>query len=130
MNSRFEFLGNTAIGQYIPRDSLIHCLDPRARMLIYLALFTGVVFTPRISGLFLGLGMVLLLYILAKIPVKPGWQSFKRAAIFIDISSPSNYFRTITHTDVILGNVVGIIVTQRSFQRRHAFSEVFILIFY
>jgi len=75
MNSRFEFLGNTTIGQYIPRDSLIHRLDPRARLLIYLALFTGIVFTPRFSGLLLGLGIVLFLYILAKIPAKPGWQS-------------------------------------------------------
>ena len=131
MNSRFEFLGNTAIGQYIPRDSLIHCLDPRARLLIYLALFTGVVFTPRISGLFLGLGMVLLLYILAKIPVKPGWQSFKRALPFLLILAVLQIILgTITHTDVILGNVVGIIVTQRAaFNAGMLLTRFFILIF-
>jgi energy-coupling factor transport system permease protein len=59
MSSRFEFLGSTAIGQYIPRQSWIHRCDPRARLLAYLALFVGVVFTRDFVGLVIGLGCVL-----------------------------------------------------------------------
>lgn len=83
MSSRFEFLGNLGLGQYVPRPSWFHQRDPRARLLVFLFLFVGLVFTSRLWALGLGLGWVLGLYALAQLPLKPVWQSLKRALIFI-----------------------------------------------
>lgn len=115
MSSRFEFLGNTAIGQYIPRESFLHRRDPRARLLAYGALFFGVVFSPRFSGLVLGLFCVLLIYLIAKIPLRPAWKAAIRAIPFLLILGLLQILLgSRTDTDVIIWNVFGFAVTQRS----------------
>jgi energy-coupling factor transport system permease protein len=83
MSSRFEFLGNTSLGQFIPRDSWFHKRDPRARLLGFIILFTGIIFTPGTWGLFLGFIIILIIYALAKLPVKPTWSGILRALPFI-----------------------------------------------
>jgi energy-coupling factor transport system permease protein len=115
MSSRFEFLGSTAIGQYIPRQSWIHRCDPRARLLAYLALFVGVVFTRDFVGLVIGLGCVLVFYQLAQIPLKPALKGIKRALPFLLILALLQILLGgRTDTDLIITNIFGFGVTQRS----------------
>lgn len=113
MSSRFEFLGSAAIGQYIPRASVVHQRDPRVRLLIYIALLIGLVFTRHFRGLGLGLLVVLLLYWLAKIPLKPAWRGFRRALPFLIILALLQIlFGSHAETDSVLWNIFGFGVTQ------------------
>ena len=115
MSSRFEFLGSTAIGQYIPRQSWIHRRDPRARLLAYLAMFIGVVFTRDFFGLVIGSGCVLVFYLMAQIPLKPAWKGIMRALPFLLILALLQILMGgRTDTDLIVGNILGFGVTQRS----------------
>lgn len=115
MSSQFEFLGNTSIGQYIPRESFFHRRDPRARLLAYAAIFIGVVFTPGFNGLAVGLLCVLLIYLIAQIPLRPAWQAAIRAFPFLLILGLLQILLgSRTDTDVILWDVFGFAVTQRS----------------
>ena len=114
MSSRFEFLGSTAIGQYIPRESFIHHRDPRARLLIYLALFIAVIFTPGFSGLGLGLGIVLLIYWLANIPLMPALRGIKRALPFLLILAVLQIlFGASSATDEVLWRILGVNITRQ-----------------
>ena len=83
MSSQFEFMGSTAIGQYLPRKSWFHQRDPRARLLVFLFVFAALIFTPDFLGLAAGFGVVVLIYIVAKLPVKNTWDGIKRALPFI-----------------------------------------------
>ena len=44
MSSRYEFLGNMVVAQFIPTESWFHKRDPRARLLSFIAIFFSVVF--------------------------------------------------------------------------------------
>ena len=115
MSSRFEFLGSTAIGQYIPRDSVFHRRDPRARLLVFFALFTGMVFTPHFSGLAVGLLIVLVVYLIAQIPLKPALKGIRRALPFLLILGVLQILLgSLTATDVVIWRPLGFAVTQRS----------------
>jgi len=115
MSSRFEFLGSAALGQYIPRESVIHQRDPRVRLLMFLALFIGVVFTRNFIGLGVGLICVVLLYWLAKIPFKPAYRGFRRALPFLIILALLQIlFGSHAETDSVLWNIFGFAVTQRA----------------
>jgi len=83
MSSRFEFLGSTSLGQFIPRDSWFHARDPRARLISFVIVFTALIFTPEIWGLALGIVFVIGLYFLAQLPVKSTLQGIKKALPFI-----------------------------------------------
>ena len=83
MSSRFEFLGSTALGQYIPSESWFHQRDPRARLLSFLFIFIGLIFTPKIWGLIFGFISILLIYLLARVPLKPALKGIRRALPFI-----------------------------------------------
>ena len=83
MSSRFEFLGSTALGQYIPSESWFHQRDPRVRLLSFLFIFIGLIFTPKIWGLIFGFISILLIYLLARVPLKPALKGIRRALPFI-----------------------------------------------
>lgn len=68
--SRFEFLRNVPVGQYMPVDSLLHRLDPRARLLGYAWLVLALTFTFQYRGLLLGIGFGLLGLWLGQIPLR------------------------------------------------------------
>lgn len=115
MSSKYEFLGSTAIGQYIPRDSFFHRLDPRARLLAYVALFMGIVFTPHFCGLALGLLCSLVIFWSANIPLKPVWKGIKRALPFLLILALLQILLgTRLETDQVFANFLGFTVTQRA----------------
>ncbi len=83
MSSKFEFLGNTLLGQYIPRESWIHQRDPRSRLIAFLLIFFSLVFTPDLSGLGLGLVTAVLIYIIARLPFRSTWRNILRAFPFV-----------------------------------------------
>ena len=115
MSSRFDFLGSTAIGQYIPRESFFHARDPRARLLVYIALFIGIVFSRDFVKLGIGLMFILVVFWIAKIPFKPAWRGIKRALPFLLILALLQILLgSRTTTDVIIWNPFGFGVTQRA----------------
>lgn len=67
----FEFLRDITIGQYLPVRSPIHLLDPRAKLLIFLALLAAITFTSSYLGNILLIVVIFSLVALARIP--PGY---------------------------------------------------------
>jgi energy-coupling factor transport system permease protein len=66
--SEFEFMRSVTIGQYLPTGSLLHRLDPRAKLLMVSLLLAGVVLAGSILGLTLALALVLAGIALGRIP--------------------------------------------------------------
>lgn len=66
----FEFLRMVNIGQYLPLQSVLHRLDPRARIIIYFTLIAAATATPNPEGLAIALSLVLLGLLLGRIPLK------------------------------------------------------------
>jgi len=48
--NEFELLRNITIGQYLPVDSYLHRLDPRAKILAAILVIAAVTFTPSLAG--------------------------------------------------------------------------------
>ncbi len=74
--NEFEFLRTMPFGPYLPVDSPLHRLDPRARILMTLILVAVLTVAPNPLGLALGLLVVLIGYRLARAPLAPllrGW---------------------------------------------------------
>jgi len=112
MSSRFEFLGSTAIGQYIPRHTWFHQRDPRARLIAFLFLIAALIFTPDFIGMAIGFGAVVLIYITAKLPVKDTWNGIKHALPFILILGLLQIvFSRPSDPEPVLFRVLGLAVT-------------------
>jgi energy-coupling factor transport system permease protein len=65
----FEFLRFVNIGQYLPTGSVVHRLDPRARLLAGFLLLVAVTAAPRWTGLAVALVVLLAALVVARIPV-------------------------------------------------------------
>jgi energy-coupling factor transport system permease protein len=68
--SEFEFMQRVTIGQYLPTGSVLHRLDPRARIVIFTLLLGALTFTPSGWGLLLGLAVVSAGLLWARIPLR------------------------------------------------------------
>jgi energy-coupling factor transport system permease protein len=68
MSSQFELLRNVTIGQYIPTNSVVHRLDPRAKIISALLLILAVSFTRSIIPVMLMFLVILLIAAVSKIP--------------------------------------------------------------
>lgn len=113
MSSRFEFLGSLGFGQYIPRPSWFHKRDPRARLLALISLFIGLIFSSRLWILGIGLGIVLIIYGLAKLPLKPAWRGVRRSIIFIVLLSLLQvFFYRAGETGAVVWTVFGFPITE------------------
>ena len=66
--SDFEFLDRVTIGQYIPGISLLHRMDPRARLLVALLLLGAATFAPHPAGLGVALLVVMTAITLSGLP--------------------------------------------------------------
>ena len=67
--SEFDFLSRVPLGQYIPTGSIIHRLDPRAKIIIFGALLIAITFTPSYIGLGIGVAVLLIALLFSKVPV-------------------------------------------------------------
>jgi energy-coupling factor transport system permease protein len=114
MSSRYEFLGSTAVGQYIPRESWFHQRDPRARLAVFVFLLTATIFSPNLWGLTLGFGTLLILYLLSILPIKPALDGIKRALPFILILVFLQIlFASPAEGEFILWEWIGIQITEK-----------------
>lgn len=66
----FEFLRMVNIGQYLPLQSTLHRLDPRARIIIYLLIIMAATFTTSALGLGIALAVILAGLGLGRIPLR------------------------------------------------------------
>jgi energy-coupling factor transport system permease protein len=66
----FEFLRTVNIGQYLPLQSVLHRLDPRARILIYFCIIAAATFTQHPIGLVIALVVILLGLWIGRIPLR------------------------------------------------------------
>ncbi len=69
--SEFEFLRDVTIGQYLPTNSPLHRLDPRAKLAMIAALMIGVLLGDSLVGLLVILVVVMGSVVLARVP--PGY---------------------------------------------------------
>jgi len=75
----FEFLRHVTIGQYLPGDSLLYQLDPRAKLVGFLLLIATVAFTPSYLGNAILLTVALILILISQIPVRYALQGLRPA---------------------------------------------------
>jgi energy-coupling factor transport system permease protein len=68
--NEFEFLRNVPVGQYLPTGSIIHRLDPRTKLIIYFALILALTLSTQLSGILLGLIIVMVSIGVARIPYR------------------------------------------------------------
>lgn len=67
--NQFEYLRRVTIGQYLPLDSVIHRLDPRAKILGFTMLILAVTLASDLAGLLAALVLTLLIGLVAKMPI-------------------------------------------------------------
>jgi energy-coupling factor transport system permease protein len=67
--SEFELLRNITIGQYLPAESYLHRMDPRAKIVATLLVVAAVTFTPTLAGNACLLLACLLIVRLGRIPL-------------------------------------------------------------
>lgn len=68
--SEFEFLPSATIGQYIPTGSILHRIDPRAKLVGFGLLMLAITFSTSKIGIGVGLAAVILGVILSRVPLK------------------------------------------------------------
>jgi len=81
--SEFEFLRDLPIGQYIPRDSLVHKLDPRARLVMFGAFVLALTFVPHAAGLVIGLFAGIVGWRLADLQPVSVWKAWRTTFPFL-----------------------------------------------
>ncbi len=68
--TNFEFQRLITIGQYLPTASLIHRLDPRARLLMGGMLLMALTVSTHVGGIMLGIICILGMLALSKVPLR------------------------------------------------------------
>lgn len=79
----FEFLRNITIGQYLPGDSLVHRLDPRAKIMVLLFLVAAITFNISYLANIILLIVSFAYVVLATVPVGYILRGVKPAIPFI-----------------------------------------------
>ncbi len=79
----FDFLRHVTIGQYLPGDSFVYRLDPRAKITMVLLLAVAVTFTGSWTGHLALLGVTIVLIALAHLPFRYLLSGLKPALPFI-----------------------------------------------
>jgi energy-coupling factor transport system permease protein len=69
MSENFELLRNVTIGQYIPTGSVIHRLDPRAKITAMILIMVAFIITNTVGYSLLLTGLVLVIAFLSRIPI-------------------------------------------------------------
>ncbi len=71
----FEFLQRINLGEYVPTGSVVHRLDPRARILSFTALILAITLTKSAWGLVAALALAVAGILIAKIPIRYAYRS-------------------------------------------------------
>lgn len=80
------------IGQYFPGKSLIHRLDPRIKIILTIAYIVMLFLVQGIAGFALSLGLLLAVYLIARIPLKMIFKGLKPVLPLILFTSVLNIF--------------------------------------
>ncbi len=75
----FEFLRNITIGQYLPGDSLIHRLDPRTKISVFLFITAAITFSMSYTGNIILVVVTLSLVLISGIPMRYIFSGLKPA---------------------------------------------------
>lgn len=81
--SQFEFLRNLPVGQYLPIESAVARLDPRARIAGITAIFLGITFSMGLPGLLIGCFSVVAGLVVARIPLRYALRTLSTPLPFI-----------------------------------------------
>lgn len=112
MSSRYEFMGKTSMGQFIPGETWFHARDPRAKLIAIIIIFAGVLFSRLPLSLTFGLISVLTIYLVAGLPVKPSLEGIRRTLPFILILAVLQIiFFSSTANEPILYTFIGVDIT-------------------
>jgi energy-coupling factor transport system permease protein len=68
--SDFEFLRLLPIGQYIHGETILHRMDGRVKIVISIILLSGVIFAPRLTGLMVAAGFILICLTVARVHLR------------------------------------------------------------
>ena len=74
--SEFDFLARIPLGQYVPTGSLLHRLDPRAKVVFFITLILVLTFSQSLIGLGIGLLFLFILTFISRISLKFALKSF------------------------------------------------------
>ncbi len=98
MMRELEFLRYVTIGQYLPRDSIIHRLDPRFKLLAFGLIVVAITFSNTYSANGVLMPVILLLLILSRLPlgyalqgVRPALPALAILALFQLILPPQSF---------------------------------------
>jgi energy-coupling factor transport system permease protein len=83
---------DVAFGQYFPGDSIIHKLDPRGKIIVFIAFVVVIFCTFNYFSLAITVGFTALFLILSKIPAKFYFKSLKVIIFIVIITSVFNLF--------------------------------------
>jgi energy-coupling factor transport system permease protein len=85
-------LKDITLGQYFPKDSIIHRLDPRFKIIIT-AIYIAMLFsTDTFQGLAVGTLFAWVVWLMTKIPIKLMWKSLKPLMPIIIFTAVLNLF--------------------------------------
>lgn len=76
--NEFEFLRGMPFGPYMPVDSPVHRLDPRARILLVTLLVAALTIARHPLGMIIGFAAILVCWRVARVPFEPllrGWRA-------------------------------------------------------
>lgn len=85
-------LKDITLGQYFPKDSIIHRLDPRFKIIITMIYIAILFSTDTFQGLIVGTVFAWIVWFMTKIPVKLMWKSLKPIMPIIIITAILNLF--------------------------------------
>lgn len=83
---------DVSFGQYFPGNSLIHRLDPRAKLLIFIAFIVIIFCTFNYAALGVTAAFTALFLILSRIPIKFYFKSLKVIIFIVLFTSVINLF--------------------------------------
>ncbi|MCL5037811.1 MAG: energy-coupling factor transporter transmembrane protein EcfT [Chloroflexi bacterium] len=89
-----EFVKSINIGVYVDTGSVIHRLDPRLKVLTLAALMILVFVFSRWYEFVILLGLLMLVAVLSRIPLRFIWRGFRMILIFILLAVVFNLFLT------------------------------------
>ena len=83
--NEFDFLSRMPLGQYVPTGSILHRLDPRTKIVLFVALIIVLSFSKSLVGLAIGTAFVIALTLLSKVNLKFALKSLKASFWFLMI---------------------------------------------
>lgn len=87
-----NILGNITIGQYVPRDSFLHKLDPRSKIVFNLTLITAVFLVTNFYQYALLGGVIFFMIFASKVPVSHYLRGLKALWILIALTAVFQIF--------------------------------------